>query len=191
MQVYFLQERKYTFALGAVESLGVHDLQQANKALRQQARKLKGVVPMPTDLQSRTQYLALAEFCQRIISSLSEYVNGTAEVPASDLQAVLKALQSVQSGDPYKFGQRAAAALVSYEQVRTLEEVWKLPQLDDAVKLTGDLLTNEVGDDNVAKAKKVIDLFSKLQAKALWNFEQPKQTAPPDVGELCRALETA
>jgi hypothetical protein len=145
---------------------------------------------MPANLQSRTQYLVLAEFCQSIISSLFDYLDG-APLPTDILREARAALEAVKSGDPYKFGQRTAAALGSYEQVRTLEEVWIEPQLDDALKLTSDLLSDDVADDRAAKAGRIIELFSKLQGKALWNFEQPKQTAPPDVGELCRALKTA
>jgi hypothetical protein len=155
-------------------------------------RSLEGK-PMPTDLQSRTQYLALAEFCQSIISSLSDYVDGKEDLPTAELERAKTALESVKSGDPYKFGQRAAAALGSYEQVRTLEEVWKPQQIDDALGLTLGLL--HVGGSTqagaTAQAQKLIDLFLKLQARALWNFEQPKRTSPPDVGELCRALRTA
>jgi hypothetical protein len=148
---------------------------------------------MPTDLQRRTQYLALAEFCQGIISSLWDYVDGTAPLPKEILEGALKALRSVKSGDSYKFGQRPAAALGSYEQVRTLEEVLRTPQqFEDAIAVTADLLSDPgvIEDETKVKAKKVIELFSKLQTKALWNFEQPKQTAPPDIGELCKALET-
>ena len=145
---------------------------------------------MPADLQSRTQYLVLAEFCQSIISSLCDYLDGT-PLPTDILRDARAALEAVKSGDPYKFGQRTAAALGSYEQVRTLEEVWTEPQLDDALKLTSDLLSDDGPGDRAAKAGRIIELFSKLQGKALWNFEQPKQTAPPDVGELCRALKTA
>jgi len=145
---------------------------------------------MPTDLQSRTQFLALAEFCQDIISPLWDYIDGSAQLPADILQKASKALQSVKSGDSYKFGQRPAAALGSYEQVRTLEEVLRTP--DRALKLTAQLLDPDAAEGATkARAREAIDLFSKLQRKALWNFEQPKQTAPPDVGELCRALKTA
>jgi len=148
---------------------------------------------MPTDLQSRTQYLALAEFCQGVISPLWEYVDGAAPLPTDILRKASQALQSVRSGDSYKFGQRPAAALGSYEQVRTIEEVWRTPQqLDGALKLTDELLDPHAAEGATRdRARDVIDLFSKLQTKALWNFEQPKQTAPPDVAELCRALETA
>jgi hypothetical protein len=156
-------------------------------------RSLEGAVPMPTDLQSRTQYLALAEFCQSIISSLSDYADGREDLPAAELERARTALESVKSGDPYKFGQRAAAALGSYEQVRTLEEVWKPQQIDDALGLTLELLDIGGGTQAgaTAQAQKLIGLFFKLQARALWNFELPKRTSPPDVGELCRALRTA
>ncbi len=148
---------------------------------------------MPTDLQSRTQYLALAEFCQSIISSLCDYVEGEANLPTITLKSARAALEAVKSGDPYRFGQRTAAALGSYEQVRTLEEVWRPQQIDDALGLTIELLGTEGSEEGAgtAKAKGLVELFLKLQARALWNFEQPKQTAPPDVGERCRALKTA
>src|ERR1017187_4975031 len=132
-----------------------------------------GGVPMPTDLQSRTQFLALAEFCQSIISPLWEYVAGGAPLRAEILRKASQALQSVKSGESYKFGQRPAAALGSYEQVRTLEEVLRTP--DSALQLTAELLDpNAAEGDTKARARKVIVLFSKLQTKALWNFEQPK-----------------
>jgi len=160
---------------------------------RMKEKSSDGAAPMPTDLQSRTQYLALAEFCQSVISSLSDYADGKGDLPVTELERARTALESVKSGDPHKFGQRAAAAFGSYEQVRTLEEVWKPQQIDDALDLTIELL--QIGGGTKAgasaKAQKLIDLFFKLQARALWNFEQPKRTSPPDVGELCRALRTA
>jgi hypothetical protein len=145
---------------------------------------------MPTDLQSRTQYLELAAFCQSIIASLSDYVAGKKQLPIDILQDAVTALNSVMSGDPYRFGQKSAAALGSYEQVRTLEECWKTPDQKAAAQLTAAILLNQ-GDigGSKADAQKVIELFARLQTKALWNFEQPKQTAPPDLGELCRNLK--
>jgi len=147
---------------------------------------------MPTDFQSRTQYLVLAEFCQQIISSLWDHVDGAASLPKPVLQEASRALEAVRSGDSYRFGQRPVAALGSYEQVRTLAEVWNAHQVDEVLSLTAKLLDPDAtGDATKVGAKRVIELFLKLQTKALWNFEQPKQTAPPDAGELCRAFETA
>jgi len=104
----------------------------------------------------------------------------------------LVALTSVQSGNSYRFGQRSAAALSSYEEVRTLEEAWTPQQIGDAIRLTTELL-NDAEEDPAKreKAEELRALFSKLQTKALWNFEQPRRTPPPDLGELCQALKRA
>ena len=147
---------------------------------------------MPAAIQSRTQFLVLAEFCQKVISSLLDYINGTRQLQSSTLDEVLQALGSVQSGNSYRFGQRSAAALSSYEQVRTLEEVWTKRQVADAIRLTTELLGDTEGDRaKKEKAGELLALFSKLQTKALWNFEQPRRTPPPDLSELCQALKRA
>lgn len=199
MQVYLLQICKYICAeiaalANAIESPFLRPAFFRQKpswffqgpSRNNEERKLG----MPTDLQSRTQYLELAEFCQSIIASLSDYVEGKKQLPAEILQNAVTALDSVRNGDPYRFGQRSAAALGSYEQVRTLEACWKAPDQNAAAELTAALLRNrdDVGDDK-ANARKVIELFSRLQTRALWNFEQPNQTPPPDLRELCRTLK--
>ena len=144
---------------------------------------------MPTDLQNRSQYLVLAEFCQKIINSLSDDPDGVAGLPRKGLQDAIDALQSVKAGDFYRFGQKPAAALGSYEQVRILEQVLrKREQLDQALSLLTGLLSGSPQPDDV---RQVIRLFTRLQTKALWNFEQPIPTSPVDVGELCKAFETA
>jgi hypothetical protein len=146
---------------------------------------------MPAGIQSRTQFLVLAEFCQRVISSLLDYINGK-QLQNDTLDGALEALKSVQSGDAYRFGQRSAAALSSYEEVRTLEEAWTHKQIADAIGLTTELLEDTLGDQaKKEKAAKLLALFSKLQTKALWNFEQPTRRPPPDLRDLCQAFKKA
>ncbi len=141
---------------------------------------------MPAGIQSRAQFLVLAEFCQRVISALLDYISGKKTLERSTLEEALEALKSVRSGDSYRFGQRSAAALTSYEEVRTLEEAWTPEQIDQAIKLTTELLEGTGADHGKGeKARELLALFSKLQTKALWNFEQPRPTPPPDLGELC------
>src|SRR5437667_11064279 len=94
---------------------------------------------MPAGIQSRTQFLILAQFCQKVISSLLDYINGK-PLPTNTLNEALQALNSVQSGDSYRFGQRSAAALSSYDEVRTLEEAWPGSQIADAIRLTTEIL---------------------------------------------------
>jgi hypothetical protein len=148
---------------------------------------------MPTDLQSRTQYLVLAEFCQGVISSLCSFVEGSEPLPTERLSKLLNTLEAVQAGKSYRFGQRTAVALGSYEQVRTIEEAWKPNGLSETLKLTAELVDSGAKGKPEQKrtARQLISLFSKLQTRALWNFEQPKQLMPPDLGDLCRALKTA
>jgi hypothetical protein len=146
---------------------------------------------MPTNLQSRSQYLVLAEFCRKAIRALSGYVDGSAKFPTEDLQRTVDALQSIRQGDTYQFGQRPASALGSYEQLRTLEQVFRNPEeLGKSLALTTSLLEDKSPQD-VTKVKEVVRLFADLQAKALWNFEQPAPVPAPDLDELCRAFETA
>jgi len=143
---------------------------------------------MPTNMQSRSQYLVLAQFCQDAITALSDYADRSAEFPRAILEQTVKALESVGRGDTYRFGQKPASALGSYEQLRTLEQVVRI---DEALALTTGLLANEGSPDVKKRVADAIHLFTKLQGKALWNFEQPTPVAPPDLAELCRAFKTA
>ena len=147
---------------------------------------------MPSSIQNRTPYLVLAEFCQKVISTLLDYINGTKPLEASTLQDVAGRLQSVQSGDPYRFGQRSAVALSSYEEVRILEEVWKPQKIQEAVNLISALLADGSDEQSKrAKAETLVALFSTLQTRSLWYFEQPREASPPDLGDLCEVRKTA
>ena len=149
---------------------------------------------MPTGLQSRSQYLVLAQFCQDAITALTNHVDGSAKFSNDTreiLERTLDALRSLQQRDAYRFGQRPASALGSYEQLRILGQVLRTPeQLEDALALTTGLLEGDEPPDP-EKVRDAIRLFTKLQGKALWNFEQPTPIAAPDLGELCRAFKTA
>jgi hypothetical protein len=147
---------------------------------------------MQSTIQSRAQFLVLAEFCLRITSSLLDYVNGAKPLQADVLREALAALKSVQSGDANRFGKRSAAALSSYVEVRTLEEAWTPEQISDAIRLTADLLADaQENDARREKARELLVLFSRLQTVALWNFEQPRRVPSPDLGELSDAFKGA
>ena len=149
------------------------------------------IANMPTKLQSRTQFLALAEFCQKVIATLCDYIADEA-LDTATLEQVYRALDSVRSGDPYRFGQRsAAAAFNSYEQLRTLEQAWTEDQIAETIRLTKALLARGSEDNSTKQeANDLLELFSQLQTKALWNFEQPSPTPPPDLRELCATFKT-
>jgi hypothetical protein len=138
----------------------------------------------PIDLQDRAQYLSLALFAQEIVSVLMEYVD---ENKSDNLNATLgKALSSLEGAESGSVSQRRAAAFSSYEQLRTLDEVWKPSERDKAKRMIQAILRQPKSSRARPAANSLIDLFSKLQDQALWNFEQPRPVSPGAMQRLCK-----
>jgi hypothetical protein len=139
----------------------------------------------PIDLQDRAQYLSLALFAQEVVSVLMQYVD---ENKSDDLKAALTgALSSLKGAEgasvpPY----RRAAAFTSYEQLRTLEEVWKQREREKAKRMIKIILDKPKDPRAKPAANDLIKLFSKLQDQALWNFEQPRPVSLGDMQRLCK-----
>jgi len=148
---------------------------------------------MPASLQSRTQYLALAEFCQNVIAGLMDFTDGTAAAPSSllrpKLREALQSLDAISSGQLHALARAGASPFGTFEQVRTLQEVWDDAELRKGARLIRRLLApGPARVPNVRSAEELIELFSRLQTRALWNFRQPRQPLPKSFRELCRAL---
>jgi hypothetical protein len=148
---------------------------------------------MPTSLQSRTQYLALAEFCQNVIEGLMDFTDEGATAADSELRSRLRealhSFQAISSGQLHALARTSPTPFVTFEQVRTLQEVWGDAQLDKAVRLIkGMLAASSSREQKLEFAQGLIQLFSRLQTKALWNFRRPRQALPRSFRELCRAL---
>ncbi len=144
---------------------------------------------MTTDLRSRTHYLSLALFSQRAIGALLDYLDkGTAAQLQESLVDALRSLESLDKGELPSFSQRKAAVFGSYEQLRTLKEVWTREDRDRAMTTIGLLLT-ESADPGATRAgaQALIDLFERLGNQARWNFEQPDRISPRLVREPCQA----
>jgi hypothetical protein len=139
----------------------------------------------PLDLQDRAQYLSLALFAQKIVSALMEYVD---ENKIGKLKPSLtEALESLeQTRRPSVATQRAVAAFKSYEHLRTIEEVWSPRQRAQATRMIQSILRTPRDPKGKEIADKLIDLFSKLQNQALWNFEQPKPVSRKVMTRLCQ-----
>jgi hypothetical protein len=142
---------------------------------------------MPTDLQDRAQYLSLALFSQKVISALMGYVDENKfEGLEPSLGEALLSLSSVQGKHPVHPSQRKMAAFGSYEHLRTLEEVWSAKERAATMRMMRAILRAPRDPKTKAIANKVIDLFSKLQNQALWNYEQPKPVSPKILQRLCQ-----
>jgi hypothetical protein len=137
------------------------------------------------NLQDRAEYLSLALFSQGIVSVLIDYVD---ENKTRRLKELLRdALQSLRQteGTPLPTHQRAVA-FTTYEHLRTLEEVWSNDDRANAIKKIRRVLRAPNSPATKPVANELIDLFSKLQVQALWNFEQPRPVAPDVMQRLCK-----
>jgi len=140
----------------------------------------------PIDLQDRARYLSLALFAQEVVSVLIKYVD---EEQNQKLESALQdALSSLEAAEPKAAVQshRRAAAFTNYEQLRTLEEVWKPADREAAKQMLQTVLREPRNPDAKSAANKLIDLFSRLQDRALWNFEQPRPVSPGAMQRLCK-----
>jgi hypothetical protein len=140
---------------------------------------------VPMNLQDRTQYLSLALFSQGVVSVLMDYVNEnrTGKLKESLGNALLSLKQRESASvTPH----RRAAAFTSYEHLRTLHEVWSKEDRTEAIKKIRRVLRAPESPKTKPVANDLIDLFSKLQVQALWNFEQPRPVSPKIMQRLCK-----
>ena len=135
--------------------------------------------------QDRARYLSLALFAQEVVSVLIKYVD---EGQNQKLKPALEeALKSLEAAEPALVpSHRRAAAFTSYQQLRTLEEVWNAAERDAAKKMIQTVLHEPQNPKAKPAANKLIELFSKLQDQALWNFEQPRPVSPGAMQRLCK-----
>ncbi len=140
---------------------------------------------IPTDLQDRAQYLSLALFAQKIVTALMEYVdeNKSKKLKPSLSEALDWLVQTKRSSVNLH---RKVAAFTTYEHIRTLEEVWSPRERLQAVRMIRAILRAPNAPRTKSVANKLIDLFSKLQIQALWNFEQPKPVSQKVMTRLCQ-----
>jgi hypothetical protein len=138
----------------------------------------------PIDLQDRAEYLTLALFAQRIVSVLMAYVD---EKKSAKLKGALEgALDSLQRVQHPTLSRSKVAAFGSYEQLRTLDEVWTDQDRTRAVRMIRAILRAPDSPKSSKIADELIRLFSDLQNQALWNFEQPKPVSPRVMQRLCQ-----
>lgn len=139
----------------------------------------------PMDLQDRAQYLSLALFAQQTISVLMEYADeGKSQRLKTSLQQALNSL--LLAKDPSASASRRVIAFGSYEQIRTLEEVWSNKDRENAIRMMRAILRAPSSAKSKEVANDLISLFSGLQNQALWNFEQPKPVSPRVMQRLCQ-----
>ena len=143
---------------------------------------------MPMDLQDRAQYLSLALFAQKVVVALTDYVDeGSSAKLKPSLSKALESLRRIEAGRLSVVPRGKVAAFTSYEHLRTLEEVWSSKERGEAIRMIRIVLRGAPRDPKTRDlAEKLIELFSRLQDQALWNFEQPKPVSPKVMQRLCQ-----
>ncbi len=137
------------------------------------------------DLQDRAQYLSLALFAQGVISALMGYVDENKRAHLKD--ALEDALSSLlRAKNPSLSPRGRASVFNSYEQLRTLEEVWNADERESAIRMMRAIVRAPSSRNVKPNADKLISLFARLQNQALWNFEQPKPVSPRVLQRLCQ-----
>jgi hypothetical protein len=123
-------------------------------------------------------------FAQQVISVLMEFAD---EGKTDHLSFLDEALGSLQHAtNPSASPSRRATALGSYEQLRTLEEVWSDKGRKKAIQMIRTIQRAPSSPGSKLVANELIDLFSNLQNQALWNFEQPKPVSQKVMQRLCQ-----
>jgi hypothetical protein len=139
----------------------------------------------PMDLQDRAQYLSLALFAQKVVSVLMDFVDERKNTHLKiSLEEALNSLQRAK--DPSASSLKRATAFGSYEQLRTLDEVWSDKDRANAIRMIRTILRAPNSPNSTRVANDLITLFSDLQNQALWNFEQPKPVSPRVMQSLCQ-----
>ena len=173
--------RRYLYRRGVLQYLrcsefgGLPPFGVALRLLRE--RRLK----MASD---RSQFLSLAVLSQSVVEALIAYIED------DDWEKMKARLADVVGPLESAIGRSGASsagrhALASYEQLRTLAEVWKPKERQDVIRTLRALLRNQTASSK-SEARKLIEPFQRLSTQALWNFDQPNSAVPRGVLDLCR-----
>ncbi len=141
----------------------------------------------PIDLQDRAKYLSLALFSQMVVSALMDYVDENKKKRLKpSLNEALISLRRVQAKRPSALPQRRVPAFANYEHLRTLDAAWDIKERAKAIRMIQTIIREPENPKTKRVANNLIDLFSKLQDQALWNFEQPTPVSPSVMQRLCK-----
>jgi hypothetical protein len=145
---------------------------------------------MLSGTEARVRYLTVAVFAQKVLDALvasAEHGNNAGLKPA--LELAVQELKTAIGSRPDDHQQGSPRAFSNYEQVRTLDEVRNPAEVQKIIqaleRLTEDLEAGAPADRQ--QLDEAIDFFCQLESRALRNFDQPTETLPRGIRELCRA----
>lgn len=145
---------------------------------------------MLSGTEARIRYLTVAFFAQRVLDALvasAEHGDDAGLKPA--LELAVQELQAAIGNPPADYQQGRPRAFSDYEQVRTLDEVRNPAEVQEIIRAL-ERLTKDL-DGGVPAGRRQLDeaieFFCHLESRALRNFDQPTETMPRGIHELCKA----
>jgi hypothetical protein len=144
---------------------------------------------MLSDTEARIRYLIVGFFAQRVLDALVRCAE-TGDAPEFDttMKTAIRELQAATGTQPED--RRDIRAFSNYEQIRTLDEVRSQVQVRNMIRVLTGLLERRNAKDPASVQRgldEAIDFFSQLESQALRNFDQPVESLPSGLRELCTA----
>jgi hypothetical protein len=146
---------------------------------------------MLSGTEARIRYLTVAFFAQRVLDALvasAEHGDDAGLKPA--LEPAIQELKTAIGSRPDDYQGGSPRAFSDYEQVRTLDEVCSGADVREVVRALEGLLERRGAANSPEQRRgleEAITFFSRLESHALRNFDQPIDSLPTGIRELCKA----
>jgi len=146
---------------------------------------------MLSGTEARIRYLSVAFFAQGVLDALAKFAqSGSAVGLDATLATAIRELGAATGTQPAERRPGDVRAFRNYEQVRTLDEVSNQAGIQKIIHILEDLLERR-NTGHIAEQRRelndAIDFFFHLESHALRNFDQPIESLPSGMRELCKA----
>jgi hypothetical protein len=144
---------------------------------------------MATFHDSRSQYLSLALFSRQIIDALLDLVrSGSREKLGRALPDAIESLEAATDSRNAALSPVASRIVTSYDQVRTIDELFPPDDRRQMIKTLKALETaNPDTEEQRNSALRAIEFFYKIENRALRNSRHPAPKASRVARGLCPA----
>jgi hypothetical protein len=144
---------------------------------------------MPKFHESRSQYLSLALLSRQIIDALLDLVrSGNREKLGKALPDAIESLEAATDSRNAALSPAASRIVTSYEQVRTIDELFPLDHRRRMIQTLKALETaNPDMEEQRNRALQAIEFFYRIENRALRNSRHPSPRASRVSRGLCLA----
>jgi hypothetical protein len=143
---------------------------------------------MPYTSDSRSQYVSLALFSRQIIDALLELVRtGSRDKLEKALPNAIESLEAATDSRTAALSSSAATRIAtSYDQVRTIDELFPAEQRREMIETLRSLERNPDPETQRDQAVKAMQFFYEIENRALRNSRQRSPRTSRVTHRLCR-----